>query len=95
MNYEDTYELTFEAPITFAKVEYASIKLTQPSVKDLRASSKAGNALDQGAALIAFNAKVPPGVVDLMCQRDFERASDFFAHFRIDSGPPDPEPSTS
>jgi hypothetical protein len=77
----DELVITFREPIMLVDLEFAEITLTEPTMGQMRKASKAGGPLDQLAHLIAFNASVPPAVVDKMRKRDIERAGDFFAQF--------------
>ncbi len=78
---QDELVITFSTPIQLATLEYTEIKLTEPTMGQMRRASKAGTGLDQLALLIALNASVPPSMVDRMLQRDIEKAGDFFAQF--------------
>ena len=77
----DELTLVLSKPIDLAGEIYTELNLTEPTVKQLRAASKAGNGLEWGVALVSVNAVVPMAVVDRMTQRDFERAADFFVQF--------------
>ena len=81
----DELTLVLSKPIDLAGEIYTELKLTEPTVKQLRAAAKAGGGLEWGVALIVANAVVPMAVVDRMTQRDFERAADFFAQVGTDS----------
>ena len=82
-------ELTLQllTPVTFAKVEYTELHLTEPSGGDLIAAGKAITQMEQLVTLIYLNAKVPRGAVELMKQRDLMAASSFFGHFGDESPP--------
>lgn len=71
--------------VTFAKVEYAELQLSEPSGAELIAAGKAGTQMEQLVTLIHLNAKVPRGAVELMKQRDLMAAGSFFAHFSDES----------
>ena len=73
--------ITLIKPIMLADLEFTEVKLTEPTMGQLRQASKAGGGLDQLASLIATNGKVPPPMVDKMLKRDIERAGDFFGQF--------------
>ena len=79
---EDTLQLTLRKPVKVGEVEYAEFNLTEPTVAQLIASSKAGTPLEQAAQLIRLNAAVPMRAVEQMGQRDFEEAAAFFGRFQ-------------
>ena len=78
---EDTLTLTLTRQIVHVTVEHAELRLSEPTYAQLVKATKAGIALEQLGTLIHLNAKVPPGVVEQMTQRDLDRAADFFARF--------------
>ena len=82
-DFEDEFILELRVPIELGGVTYSELKLTEPTVKQLREAAKAGGGLEWGARLIQLNAVVPGAVVDQMTQRDFGKAADFFAHFDV------------
>ena len=82
--------VTLSKPIKLGEIEYAELKLSEPTMKELRTSGKAGDGLDQLAMLIHLNARVPMAVVDSLCQRDIKVCDAFFARFAAVS-PPTPE----
>ncbi|MBW8824458.1 MAG: phage tail assembly protein [Xanthomonadales bacterium] len=73
--------ITLLRPVKLADLEFLEVRLTEPTMGQMRQASKAGGPLDQLAMLIAQNASVPPAVVDRMLKRDIDRAGDFFAQF--------------
>lgn len=77
----DTLDLVLRKPVTFAKVEVAVLRLSEPSYAQLKAADAAGSAMAGAGLLISLNAGVHMGVVDGMCQRDFQDAMDFFNSF--------------
>lgn len=92
---ETELSLDLLVPVTFAKVEYTSLHLTEPSGGELIASGKAGTSMEQLVTLIYMNAKVPRGAVELMKQRDLMEAASFFARFSDESPPTSETPSPS
>lgn len=84
----DTLALELRRPINYAKTEYTVLNLSEPTAGQLIKASKAGNQLEQGALLISLNAAVPMGVVEQMCQRDFEEAAAFFGSRSPSWSPP-------
>ena len=79
--FEDEFVLELRVPIDLGGVTYSELKLSEPTVKQLREAAKLGGGIEWGAKLIQLNAAVPMAVVDRMTQRDFGRAADFFGHF--------------
>lgn len=57
------------------------LRLTEPTMDQLRKSSRAGSELDGVAKLIEINANVLPAVVAGLGQRDVEAAMRFFGRF--------------
>lgn len=76
-------ELTLQLrePITFAKINYTELTLTEPTIGHLIAASKGAGQFDQLALLISHNAKVPMGVVTQLLQRDVQKAAAFYGPF--------------
>jgi hypothetical protein len=68
-------------PVTFGPTTVTELKLSEPTMKQLREAAKAGQGLEQLAKLIEINAGVLPAVVDGLCQRDIEAIDDFFGLF--------------
>lgn len=79
--FEDEMALLLRAPIKLGEIEYSELQLSEPTCDQLIKAGKAGTPMEQLAALINLNAKVPMPVVSQMKQRDLDRAGDFFAHF--------------
>lgn len=88
---DDELTLPLTKPIKLGEHEYTELKLSEPTMGELRKAGKAGDGLDQLATLIHLNAKVPMSIVDQMLQRDMEAAGDFFGHF----GKPPPTTSAT
>ncbi len=82
---QDELVITLIKPVKLADLEFSELKLTEPTMGQLRTASKAGGPLDQLALLIAVNASIPQPAVDRMVKRDIERAGDFFAQFESPS----------
>jgi hypothetical protein len=78
---QDELVITLMKPIKLGPLEYLELRLTEPTMGQLRKASKAGAPLDQLAFLIAENSGTPQPAVDRMLKRDIERAGDFFAQF--------------
>ena len=78
---EDSLDLPLRKPVSIGDVTYSELKLSEPTVGELVASSKAGNAMEQAAMLIHLNSKLPKRAIDQLSQRDFQDAADFLAHF--------------
>lgn len=83
----DNLTLVLRRPVTYAKQEFTEITLTEPTVDQLVKADEQPRPMAQAATLIALNAKVPPGVVALLSQRDFQDAMDFFNRFGATSPP--------
>lgn len=81
----DELRIELRKPVTFAKVDYTHVDLTEPTVAQLRAAGKANQGIDQLATLAHLNAKIPQGAVDQFCQRDFEECGRFFERFNSPS----------
>jgi hypothetical protein len=74
--------LTLLKPVSFGSTTVTELKLSEPTLKQLREASRAGElGLDRVAKLIELNAVVLPAVVDQLGQRDLGRVNDFFAGF--------------
>lgn len=71
-------------PVKFADVEYAALNLREPTAGELSKANKAGDNIDLAIMLISIIAKVPTGVVEQLCQRDFQEANDFLSSFTAD-----------
>ena len=78
----DTLTLRLRNPVKVGEVEYAELKLTEPTVAQLIASSKAGTPIEQAVQLIRLNAALPMRAVEQLGQRDFEAAAAFFGRFQ-------------
>ena len=70
-------------PVQLGAVVFEELTLSEPTVGELRKSSKAGDSLDQLATLININAKVPMAAVDMLCQRDMSACANFFSRFNV------------
>jgi hypothetical protein len=89
----DEKTIVLRKPVTFAKVDYTKLDLREPTAGELSKATKAGNDVDTAIALISMIAKVPRGAVELICQRDFQEASDFLGSFTV-TGPETGETSS-
>lgn len=77
----DELVLELRRPVTFAGVQYDTLRLLEPTAGQLIEAEKGGSPLEQLARLVHLVAAVPRKAVDQMGQRDFQRAADFFALF--------------
>lgn len=77
----DTLDLDLSQPIKLGDLEFATLKLSEPTGEQLLASYKETMPLASLMTLIALNAGVSPAVPKRMRQRDLQRADDFFSHF--------------
>ena len=82
---ETSKTVTLRKPVSLGPVQYTELPLEEPTAKQLIAARKAGIPEEQIAALISLSAKVPPAVVDQLCQRDFEECADFLVRFGGDA----------
>jgi hypothetical protein len=73
--------LKLKKPVTVGPETTTELRLSEPTMKQLREAAKAGGDLESLATLIVENAKVLPAVVDGMGQRDVEAAARFFGQF--------------
>lgn len=89
--FSDELVLTLREPIKVGDIEFAEIKLTEPTGKALRLAARE-DTMGGLFVLITHAASVPPMVPEKMRQRDLQRAADFFAHF---GEPPSSTPSAS
>lgn len=75
--------ITLRKPVTFAKTEYTTLDLREPTAGELSKASKHVGNVDAAIALISLIAKVPRGAVEGLCQRDLQEASDFLGTFTL------------
>ncbi len=88
---ESELTIPLPAPIKMGEHEYTELKLSEPTVGELRKAGKAGDGLDQLATLMHLNGKLPLSIVDQMPQSVMEAAADFFGRF----GKPSPTTSAT
>jgi len=84
----DEKTITLRKPVTFAKIEYKTLDLREPTAGELAKATRASGSVDVAISLISMIAKVPRGAVEGMCQRDLQEASDFLGSFTL-GGPMD------
>jgi hypothetical protein len=73
--------ITLAKPVNVGSVQFAELKLTEPTLGQLRKAEALPGVLDQLAMLVHLTANVPPLAVDQLTQRDAQRCADFFAQF--------------
>lgn len=81
----DEKSLPLRKPVTIAQVTYDKLDLREPTAGELEKASLLPTGVGQAISLISAVAKVPRNVVERLCQRDFEEASDFLASFNVAS----------
>lgn len=88
MSTDETKTLTLRKPIMIGSADkgitYDHLDLREPTAGELSKALKAGSNVDVAITLISLIAKVPRSVVEGLCQRDFEEASDFLSSFASD-----------
>lgn len=81
--YEDEKTITLRKSVTLGggdkPLVYSELKLTEPTAGQIaKAQLDAPTGTDVTLNLIASVAKVPRKVAEMLCQRDFKEAADFF-----------------
>ena len=76
--------LVLRKPVSLGGVDYSEIVLREPTAGELSKATRGFQGIDTGIMLISLISKVPKGVVEKMCQRDFQEANDFLASFTPD-----------
>lgn len=74
-------ELELLVPVELGKETIRTLRLTEPTMRQLRESQRASSPLAGLSILIHLNTGLLPAVVDKIKQRDLNRIDDFFAQF--------------
>jgi hypothetical protein len=82
---QDTITIALPQPIRLGSLDFTELKLSEPTLGQLRKADKEEKPLDQLAVLIQLNANVPAAVVDQLPQRIVDECSAFFGRFASDS----------
>jgi hypothetical protein len=82
---QDSITITLPQPIKLGSLDFTELKLSEPTLGQLRKANREVHSLDQLAVLIHLNANLPPAVVDQLPQRIVDECSAFFGRFASDS----------
>lgn len=83
---EDEKTIALRKPVALGEVKYEALTLREPTAGELARASESSTDVGVAISLISLVAKVPRGVVEKLCQRDFQEAADFLAGFTV-TGP--------
>ncbi|MCU4119294.1 phage tail assembly protein [Variovorax sp. N23] len=73
--------ITLRKPVTIGDMPFTTISLREPTAGELEQSQSASTGMGIVINLISIVAKVPRGVAERLCQRDFKEAADFLNSF--------------